>query len=73
MEGVKFFSEQLVGNKSNNRQFQVKRVLIDNEALVDILFNNLFTKMGYNDSQLEPLNLNIYGFNGVESRVEGTN
>ena len=28
--------------------------------------------MGYNDSQPTPSNMPIYGFNGVESRVEGT-
>ena len=28
--------------------------------------------MGYNDSQLTPSDIPIYGFNGVESRIEGT-
>ena len=28
--------------------------------------------MGYNDSQLTPSNMPIYGFNGVESKTEGT-
>ena len=28
--------------------------------------------MGYTDSQLTPSNMPIYGFNGVESKVEGT-
>ena len=45
----------VIGNSS------VKRVLVDNGASVDILFNDAFEKMGYIDSQLMP----IYGFNGV--------
>lgn len=39
----------LIGNS------QVKRVLIDDEALVDILFHDAFIKMGYIGSQLHLL------------------
>jgi hypothetical protein len=72
LEGVKFPHDDplvispTIGNSS------IKRVLVDNGASVDILFHDAFIKMGYNDSQLTPSNMPIYGFNGVESNVEGT-
>jgi hypothetical protein len=72
LEGVKFPHDDplviapMIGNSS------VKRVLVDNGASVDILFHDAFLKMGYTDSQLTPSNMPIYGFNGVESRIEGT-
>ncbi|XP_074342297.1 uncharacterized protein LOC141679805 [Apium graveolens] len=49
----------------------VMRVLVDNGASVDILFHDTFIRMGYNDSQLIPSDAPIYGFNHVESKVEG--
>ncbi|KAK1403400.1 hypothetical protein POM88_003005 [Heracleum sosnowskyi] len=51
---------------------KTKRVLVHNGASVDILFHDAFIKMGYTDLQLTPSNMPIYGFNGVESKVEGT-
>lgn len=39
---------------------------------MDILFYDAFIKMGYTDSQLTSTDMPIYGFNGVESKVEGT-
>ncbi|KAK1369416.1 hypothetical protein POM88_035508 [Heracleum sosnowskyi] len=71
LEGVKFPHDDplvivpVIGNS------ETKRVLVDNGASVDILFHDAFIKMGYTDSQL-PSNMPIYGFNGVESKVEGT-
>ena len=50
----------------------VKRVLVDNGASVDILSYDAFIKMGYTDAQLTPSDMPIYGFNGVESKIEGT-
>ncbi|XP_074342350.1 uncharacterized protein LOC141679877 [Apium graveolens] len=44
----------------------VKRVLVDNGALVDILLHDTFIRMGYNDSQLTPTDMPIYGFAGFE-------
>ena len=38
---------------------------------MDILFHEAFVKMGYNDSQLTPSDMPVYGFNGVETKVEG--
>ncbi|XP_074356021.1 uncharacterized protein LOC141695690 [Apium graveolens] len=49
----------------------VMRVLLDNGASVDILFQDTFIRMGYNDSQLTPSDAPIYGFNHVECKVEG--
>ncbi|XP_074378594.1 uncharacterized protein LOC141720140 [Apium graveolens] len=49
----------------------VKRVLVDNGASVDILLYDTFKRMGYNDSQLTPTDILIYGFTGVECPVEG--
>jgi hypothetical protein len=72
LEGVKFPHDDplviipVIGNS------KTKRVLVDNGASVDILFHDAFIKMGYTDSQLTPSNMPIYGFNGVESKVEGT-
>ena len=55
----------VIGNSS------VKRVLVDGGASVDILFHEAFLRMGYNDSQLTPSDMPIYGFNGAETKVEG--
>ncbi|KAK1380430.1 hypothetical protein POM88_027174 [Heracleum sosnowskyi] len=72
LEGVKFPHDDplviipVIGNS------KTKRVLVDNGASVDILFHDAFIKMGYTDSQLTPSNMPIYGFNGIESKVEGT-
>ncbi|XP_074375272.1 uncharacterized protein LOC141717046 [Apium graveolens] len=49
----------------------VKRVLVDNGASVDILLYDTYIRMGYNDSQLTPTDMSIYGFAGVECPVEG--
>uniref|UniRef100_UPI003D6546B2 hypothetical protein n=1 Tax=Flagellimonas beolgyonensis TaxID=864064 RepID=UPI003D6546B2 len=57
LEGVKFPHDDplvispVIGNS------EVKRVLIDNGASVDILFHDAFIKMGYNESQLTPSNM----------------
>ena len=71
LEGVKFPHDDplvitpLIGNS------EVKRVLVDNGASVDILFHDAFIKMGYNDSQLTHIGSPVYGFNSVETKVEG--
>ncbi|KAL8146473.1 hypothetical protein AgCh_004271 [Apium graveolens] len=71
LEGVKFPHDDplvitpIIGNSS------VKRVLVDNGASVDILLHDAFLRMGYNDSQLTPTDMPIYGFAGVECPVEG--
>ena len=71
LEGVKFSHDDplvitpVIGNSS------VKKELVDNGALVDILFHDTFIRMGYDDSQLTPSNMPIYGFNGAECNIEG--
>ena len=71
LEGVKFPHDDhlvitpVIGNSL------VKRVLVDNGASVDILLHEAFLKMSYYDSQLTSSNMPIYGFNGVESKIEG--
>ncbi|KAL8116987.1 hypothetical protein AgCh_023241 [Apium graveolens] len=71
LEGVKFPHDDplvitpIIGNSP------VKRVLLDNGASVDILLHDTFLRMGYNDSQLTPTGMPIYGFEGVECPVEG--
>ncbi|XP_063938092.1 uncharacterized protein LOC135147953 [Daucus carota subsp. sativus] len=55
----------VIGNSS------VKRVLVDNGASVDILFYDAYEKMGYSDTQLTPSDMPIYGFNNVETKIEG--
>ena len=72
LEVVKFPHDDLLVITPVIGNSEVKRVLIDNGASVDILFHDAFVKMGYTDSQLTPSNMPIYGFNGVESNVEGT-
>ncbi|KAL8104641.1 hypothetical protein AgCh_028751 [Apium graveolens] len=71
LEGVKFPHDDplvitpIIGNNP------IRRVLVDNGALVDILLHDTFLRMGYNDSQLTPTDMPIYGFAGVECPVEG--
>ena len=55
----------VIGNSS------VKRVLVDGGASIDILFHETFIRMGYNDSQLTLSDMHVYGFNGVDTKVEG--
>lgn len=52
--------------------FEVQRVLIDNEVSVDIFFYDAFLNMGLTNSQLTSSDIPIYGFSGVESKMEGT-
>ena len=40
-------------------------------ASVASLFHEAFIKMGYNNAQLTPSDIPVYGFNGVETKVEG--
>lgn len=71
LEGVKFPHDEplvktpIIGNSS------VKRVLVDNDASVNILFHEAFMKMEYNDLQLTHTNMPIYDLNGGESKVKG--
>ncbi|XP_074374750.1 uncharacterized protein LOC141715170 [Apium graveolens] len=71
LEGVKFNHDDplvitpIIGNSL------VKRVLVDNGASVDILLYDTFIRMGYNDSQLTPTDMPIYGFAEVECSVDG--
>ena len=71
LEGIKFpYDDPLVimpviGNSP------VKRVMVDGGASVDILFYEAFIRMGYNDTHLTPSNMPVYGFNGIETKVEG--
>ncbi|XP_074374545.1 uncharacterized protein LOC141714952 [Apium graveolens] len=71
LEGVKFPHDDpmvitpIIGNSP------VKRVIVDNGALMDILHYDTFIRMEYNDSQLTPADMPIYGFAGVECPVEG--
>ncbi|XP_074342469.1 uncharacterized protein LOC141680036 [Apium graveolens] len=71
LEGLKFPQDNplvitlIIGN------CHVMRVLVDNGAFVDILFHDIFIRMGYKDSQLTPSDAPIYGFNHVECIVEG--
>ena len=72
LDGVKFPHDDpfvitpIIGNSP------VKRVLVDNGASVDILSYDAFIEMGYNDTQLTPYDMPIYGFNGIESKIEVT-
>lgn len=50
----------------------VKRVLVDSGPSIDIFFYDAFIKMGLVNAQLTLINMPFYGFNEVESRVEGT-
>ncbi|KAL8134177.1 hypothetical protein AgCh_009293 [Apium graveolens] len=71
LKGVKFPHNDpmvitlIIGNNP------IKRILVDNGASVDILLHDTFFRMGYNDSQLTPTDMPIYGFAGVECPVEG--
>ncbi|XP_074346830.1 uncharacterized protein LOC141685635 [Apium graveolens] len=55
----------IIGNNT------VNRVLVDNGVSVDILLHDIFIRLSYNDSQLTPTDMSIYGFAGVEFPVEG--
>lgn len=72
LEGIKFPHDDPLVISPIIENFEVKRVLVDNGAFVDILFNDAFIKIGYTDSQLTPTKIPIYGFNEVDSKVERT-
>ena len=64
LEGIKFSHDDslvimwVISNSS------VKRVLVDVGASVDILFHEGLIRMGYNDSQLTPSDMHVYGILG---------
>ncbi|XP_074373845.1 uncharacterized protein LOC141714212 [Apium graveolens] len=70
LEGLKFPQDDplvimpIIGN------CPIMRVLVDNGASVNIFFHDTILRMGYNDSQLTPSDVPIYGFNQVEFQVE---
>ncbi|XP_074377001.1 uncharacterized protein LOC141718519 [Apium graveolens] len=70
LEGLKFPQDDLLVITPIIGNCLVMRVLVDNGASVDILFHDIFIRMGYNDSQPTPSNAPIYGFNHVECKVE---
>ena len=73
LEGVKFpHDDPLVIITCDRQQPGEESLDRQRSFCMDILFHEAFLKMGYNDSQLTPSNMPIYGFNGVESNVEGT-
>ena len=61
LDGIKFPHDDplviiwVISNSS------MKRVLVDIGALVDILFHEGFIRKGYNDSQLTPSDMHVYG------------
>ncbi|XP_074355706.1 uncharacterized protein LOC141695353 [Apium graveolens] len=71
LEGFKFHHDDPLVITSIIINNPVKRVLVDNGALVDILLYGTFIRMGYNDSQLTPTDMPIYGFAGVKYPIEG--
>ncbi|XP_074327128.1 uncharacterized protein LOC141665047 [Apium graveolens] len=71
LEGLKFPQDDPLVITPVIQNYLVMRVLVDNEASIDILFHDTFVRMGYNDSQLTPSDTPIYGFNHVECKVEG--
>ncbi|XP_074323249.1 uncharacterized protein LOC141660185 [Apium graveolens] len=70
LEGVKFPHDDTLDITPIIGNIQVKKVLVDNGASIDILLYDTFIRMGYNDSQLAPTDMPIYGFTGVECPVE---
>ena len=70
LEGIKFPHDDPLVIMPVICNVSVKRVLVDGGASVDILFHEAFVKMGYNDSQLTPSDMLVYGFNEVETKVE---
>ncbi|XP_074347250.1 uncharacterized protein LOC141686091 [Apium graveolens] len=70
IEGLKFPQDDPLVITLIIRNCPVMRVLVDNEASVDILFHDTFIRMGYNDSQLTLSDAPIYEFNHVECKFE---
>ncbi|XP_074351539.1 uncharacterized protein LOC141690635 [Apium graveolens] len=70
LEGVNFPHDDPLVIKPIIRNNPVKKVLVDNGVSVEILLYDTFIRMGYNDSQLTPIDMPIYGFAGVEFSVE---
>ena len=70
-EGIKFPHDDALVIIPVMDNSSVKRVLVDGGASVDILFHEAFIRMRYNNSQLTPSDMTVYGFNGVKTKVEG--
>ena len=71
LEGIKFPHDDPLVIMPIIVNSYVNRVLVDGGASMNILFHEAFLKMGYNDTQLPPSDMPIYGLNGAETKVEG--
>ena len=46
-------------------KYDVKRALIDPGSSAEVMYMECFKKLGYKDSNLQPANCPLVGFNGV--------
>ena len=63
-EGIHFPHDDALVIAGRIGNFQVKRQLVDTGCSVDILFLDVFEKMGYEHKALKPAHGPLRGFNG---------
>ena len=51
--------------------FEVRRVLVDQGSLVNILFIDAFNRLGLSEEQISPFHNTLVGFAGDQVRVKG--
>ncbi|XP_074327987.1 uncharacterized protein LOC141665902 [Apium graveolens] len=71
LEGVKFPHDDPLVITPIKGNISVKRVLVGNRALLDILLYDTNIRMGYTDLQLTPYDMPIYGFKGIKCPIKG--
>ncbi|XP_077251063.1 uncharacterized protein LOC143890320 [Tasmannia lanceolata] len=51
--------------------WELKKILVDNESSADILYYHAFKQMMIGDDRLKPANSDLFGFSGEVVKVEG--
>ena len=52
--------------------YDVKRILVDNESSMDVLYYDTFLKMSLSTIQLQPISASLVGFTGTSIQVKST-
>ena len=70
-QGVRFSHNDMVVISLNIANYDVHRILVDNESFIDVLYYDAFFKMSISDNHLGPMSSPLVGFTGDTVLVEG--
>ena len=70
-QGVQFPHNDAIVVSLNIANYDVRRILVDNESSADVLFYDAFSRMSILDGHLRPITSPLVGFTGDAILVEG--